>query len=89
MSGKEMDRARARSAVEVVKAHPGMALFAASPVIVALGVVWWVFGAGWATVLLIAVLLGGGAAVLLKRRRRAAAQTLTLGCRNPAGFRRG
>ncbi|AQA04186.1 hypothetical protein BVC93_19090 [Mycobacterium sp. MS1601] len=64
---KEIDRARAQSALAVVKQHPGMALFLASPAIVALGVMWWVFGTGWAAVLLIALLLGGGVALLLKR----------------------
>jgi hypothetical protein len=64
---KEIDRARAQSAVAVIKQHPGMALFLASPAIIALGVVWWIFGAGWATVLMIALLLGGGVAVLAKR----------------------
>jgi hypothetical protein len=67
MAGKEIDRARARGAFAVLREHPGMALFVASPALVALGVVWWVFGAGWATVLLIALLLGGGAALMLKR----------------------
>lgn len=64
---KEIDRVRANSAWAVVREHPGMALFVASPVLVALGAVWWIFGAGWAALLLVAVVLGGGAAVLLKR----------------------
>jgi hypothetical protein len=67
MAGREIDRARAQSAFAVVRQHPGMALFLASPAIIALGAVWWLFGAGWASVLLIALVLGGGAAVLLKR----------------------
>ncbi|CAN5648635.1 hypothetical protein BH10ACT9_BH10ACT9_51810 [soil metagenome] len=67
MAGKKIDRARAQSALAVLKQHPGMVLFLASPAIIALGAVWWLFGAGWATVLLIAMLLGGGAALLLKR----------------------
>lgn len=67
MAGKEIDRERARSALEVVKQHPGMALFVASPAIIALGAVWWLAGTGWAVVLLIAVLAVGGAALLLKR----------------------
>lgn len=67
MSGKEIDRARAQGALAVIKQHPGMALFIASPAIIALGAVWWLVGAGWATLLLIAMLLGGGAALLLKR----------------------
>lgn len=67
MAGKEIDRDRARGAFDVVKQHPGMALFVASPAIIALGAVWWLLGAGWASVLLIALLLGGSAALLLKR----------------------
>ena len=67
MAGKEIDRDRARGALAVIKQHPGMVLFAASPVILALGVVWWLAGAGWAVLLLVAVALGGGAALLLKR----------------------
>ncbi|MGB3352567.1 MAG: hypothetical protein WBB00_07315 [Mycobacterium sp.] len=65
---KEMDRQRAQGAVAVIKQHPGMVLFVLSPALVALGVVWWLFGAGWAFVLLVAGALGAGAAVLLKRR---------------------
>lgn len=64
---KEIDRVRARSALAVIRQHPGMVLFAASPAIVALAVVWWVFGAGWAALLLVGIVLGGGAAVMLKR----------------------
>ncbi len=64
---KEIDRQRAQGALAVIKQHPGMVLFALSPALLALGVVWWVFGAGWAALLLIAGVLGGGAAVLLKR----------------------
>jgi len=64
---KEIDPLRAKGALAVVKQHPGMVLFAASPMIVALGVVWWLVGSGWAALLLVAVVLAGGAAVLLKR----------------------
>jgi hypothetical protein len=67
MSGKEIDRQRAQSALAVIKQHPGMVLFLASPAIVALGVVWWLAGTGWAALLLIALVLAGGAALLLKR----------------------
>ncbi|MBJ7338015.1 hypothetical protein [Mycolicibacterium sp.] len=62
----EIDPARARSALEVVKQHPGMVLFLASPGIVALGAVWWLAGAGWAALLLIAMVIGGGLAVKRK-----------------------
>jgi hypothetical protein len=64
---KEIDPLRAKGALAVVKQHPGMVLFAAAPGIVALGVVWWLFGSGWAALLFIALVLGGGAALLLKR----------------------
>lgn len=64
---KEIDRVRAQSAVAVIKQHPGLVLFALSPAIVALGVVWWVFGTAWAALLLVALVLVGGAAVLMKR----------------------
>ncbi len=65
---KEIDRARAQSALAVIRQHPGMVAFAASPAIVALAAVWWLFGAGWAALLVIGIVLGGGAAVLMKRR---------------------
>ena len=64
---KEIDRTRARGALAVIKQHPGMVLFAASPAIVALGAVWWLFGAGWAALLLVGMVVGGGAVVLMKR----------------------
>jgi hypothetical protein len=64
---KEIDRDRANSALAVIKQHPGLVLFAVSPAIVALAAVWWLFGAGWAALLLVGMVLGGGAAVLMKR----------------------
>lgn len=51
----------------MVREHPGMVLFLASPAIVGLIAVWWLAGAGWAVLLLVALLLGGGFAL----RRRA------------------
>jgi hypothetical protein len=67
MSGKGIDRIRARSALEVITQHPGMVLFVASPGIALLAVVWWLAGAGWAVLLLIALLTVGGVAILRKR----------------------
>ncbi|OBF27410.1 hypothetical protein [Mycobacterium sp. ACS4331] len=67
MAGKEIDRARAQSALAVVRQHPGMALFVVSPAIIAVGVVWWLAGTGWAVLLLIALVAAGAAALLLKR----------------------
>ena len=54
---KEIDRVRAQSALAVIKQHPGMVLFAVSPVIIALAAVWWLFGAGWAALLLVGIVL--------------------------------
>jgi hypothetical protein len=68
MAGKEFDRVRVQSALEVVKQHPAMVLFVASPAIIALGVIWWFVGAGWAALLLIAMVVAGGAAIVLKRK---------------------
>ena len=67
MAGKEIDPQRARAAREVVSQHPGMALFAVSPVLIAAALVWRLVSPGWAIVLLVAGLLGGGWAVLRKR----------------------
>ncbi len=55
----------------VFKQHPGMVLFVVSPAVVALGLVWWLAGAGWAALLLVALVLAGGAAVysLVSKRR--------------------
>lgn len=68
MSGKEIDRARAQSAWEVAKQHPGMVLFLASPALIGLGVVWWLAGAGWAVLLLIGMVVVGGGALVIKRK---------------------
>ncbi|MBU3749971.1 MAG: hypothetical protein FGM52_05880 [Mycobacterium sp.] len=67
MAGKEIDPQRARAARDVVRQHPGMALFAASPILLAAGVVRWLVGPGWAIVLLIVGLVAGGMALLRKR----------------------
>lgn len=64
---KEIDRVRAQGALAVIKEHPGMVLFVASPAIIALGLVWWLVSPTLSVVLLIALVLVGGAAVLLKR----------------------
>lgn len=67
MAGKELDPDRARAARDVVRQHPAMALFVASPILIATGLVWWLVGPGWAIVLLVAALVGGGMAVLRQR----------------------
>jgi hypothetical protein len=67
MPGKEIDPLRARSAFEVIRQHPGMVLFVASPALVAVAVVWLLAGAGWGVLLLTALLVISGVAVLRKR----------------------
>ncbi len=67
MAGKELDPQRARAARDIVRQHPAMALFAVSPVLLAVGAVWYLAGAGWAIVLLVIALVAGGMAVLRKR----------------------
>lgn len=67
MAGKEIDRARATSALEVIKQHPGLVLFALSPVLAGLGVVWWLAGAGWSILAAIVLLVAGAGLIVLKR----------------------
>lgn len=61
MPGKDMDRIRARSALETVRESPVIAAIALAPVVVALGVVWWL--TNFWVVLALVVVLGGVAVV--------------------------
>ena len=67
MAGNEIDRERARGELDVVTQHPGMVLFAVSPAIVVVGLVWWLAGGGWAFLLAVALLAAGGVWLLRKR----------------------
>ncbi|CAM4237384.1 hypothetical protein MB901379_01347 [Mycobacterium basiliense] len=67
MAGKEIDRVRATSALDVIKQHPAMVLFALSPVLALLAAIWWLAGAGWAIVTALVVLVVGGVLVVRKR----------------------
>ena len=67
MAGKEIDPIRAKSALAVIRQNPGIALFALSPALILLGVIWWLAGAGWAIAAAVVLVLLGGAAVVLKR----------------------
>lgn len=67
MAGKEIDPIRARSALAVIKQHPGMVLFAASPALVLVGAIWWLGGAGWAILTLVVLALAGAYAIVRKR----------------------
>ena len=51
----------------MIRQNPGIALFAVSPGLVALAVIWWLAGAGWAIAAVILLLIAGTAAVVLKR----------------------
>jgi hypothetical protein len=64
---KEIDPLRAQGALAVIKQHPGMVLFAVSPVIIVLGLVWWLASPALAVLLLIGAVLAGGAALVMKR----------------------
>jgi hypothetical protein len=67
MPGKEIDPIRAKSALSVIRQNPGIVLFALSPVIVAVGLLWWLAGAGWAIFTAVVLAVVGIAAVILKR----------------------
>ena len=64
---KEIDRVRAQSALAVIKEHPGMVLFAVSPAILVVALVWWMVSPALAVLLLIGAVVGGGAVLLMKR----------------------
>jgi hypothetical protein len=64
---KEIDRVRAQSALAVIKQHPGMVLFAVSPAIAVIALVWWLVSPVLAVLLLIGAVVGGGAVLLMKR----------------------
>ena len=67
MARREIDPIRANSALAVIKQNPGVVLFAVSPALVALGVIWWLAGVGWAIAAAILLVIAGTAAVVLKR----------------------
>jgi hypothetical protein len=64
---KEIDRVRAQSALAVIKQHPGMVLFAVSPAILVVALVWWLVSPTLAVLLLIGAVVGGGAVLLMRR----------------------
>ena len=64
---KDIDRVRAQSALVVIKQHPGMVLFVASPALIAVALVWWLVSPTLAVLLPIGAVVGGGAVLLRKR----------------------
>lgn len=67
MAGKDIDPIRAKSALEVIRQHPLLVLFAVSPALAVLGVIWWLAGAGWAVAAAILLLLAGAGLVVVRR----------------------
>jgi len=67
VAGKDIERTRATSALEVIRQHPVLVLFAVSPALVLLGALWWLAGAGWAILAAVALLLAGGAFVVFRK----------------------
>ena len=66
MAGKDIERMRANSALEVIRQHPILVLFAVSPALAVLGVIWWVAGAGWAIAAAIALVLAGAGFIVFR-----------------------
>ena len=66
----ETDPTRAKGALAVVKQHPGMVLFLATPALLVTGLIWVLAGPGWAALVLAALVLGGGAALYAGLKRR-------------------
>lgn len=66
----EIDPVRAKSALAVIKQHPGMVLFLAAPALIAVVLVGVFIGAGWATLLVFGFLLGGGVVAYSGVKRR-------------------
>jgi hypothetical protein len=64
---KEIDPIRAKSALAVIRQNPGIALFAVSPLVALVAVVWVFAGAGWGIALALASLIAGVAFIALKR----------------------
>ena len=67
MAGNELDPQRARAARDVIRQHPAMSLMAVSPVLIGVGLVWWLGHPVWAILLLIGATVVGGRAILRKR----------------------
>jgi hypothetical protein len=57
---------RAKSALEVIRQHPVLVLFAVSPALAVLGVIWWLAGAGWAIAAAIALLLASAGFIVFR-----------------------
>ena len=65
--GKEIDPIRAKSVLAVVKQNPGIALFAVSPLIALVAVIWVFAGTGWGIAAALALLVAGSAFIVRGR----------------------
>jgi predicted lysophospholipase L1 biosynthesis ABC-type transport system permease subunit len=64
MAGKDIQRMRAQSALEVIRQHPVLVLFAVSPALALLGLVWWFAGLGWAVAAAVVLALLAGVLIV-------------------------
>ena len=63
---KDIERIRAKSALEVIRQHPVLVLFAVSPVLALLAATWWLIGASWAISGAVVLLLAGAAFIIFR-----------------------
>ncbi|SOX52758.1 hypothetical protein MAAFP003_1425 [Mycobacterium ahvazicum] len=66
MADKDIERIRATSALQVIRQHPVLVLFAVSPALAVLGVIWWLAGAGWAIAAAIVLLLASAGIIVFR-----------------------
>jgi hypothetical protein len=66
MAGKDIERIRAKSAIEVIRQHPVLVLFAVSPVLAVLAIIWWTIGASWAISAAVVLLLASAGVIIFR-----------------------
>lgn len=66
MADKDIERIRATSALQVIRQHPVLVLFAVSPALAMLGVIWWLAGAGWAIAAAVVLLLASAGIIVFR-----------------------
>jgi hypothetical protein len=66
MAGKDIERIRAKSAVEVIRQHPVLVLFAVSPVLAVLAIIWWAIGVSWAISAAVVLLLASAGVIIFR-----------------------
>jgi hypothetical protein len=66
MTGKDIERIRAKSALEVIRQHPVLVLFVVSPALVVLALTWWLIGASWAISGAVVLLLASAGFIIFR-----------------------